>query len=123
MLLILLVVCFFVVWKVAKFLGRWESKGEDLALLKSKWETDIPAIKGSIQSMKLSLDDIAQKVNPNPVVSSSSPVNLTDIGKEIASDIKADNFIERNAKKLVALIDKQNPKKCLRCSASLFFNY
>ena len=119
-LLILLVVCFFVVWKVAKFLGRWESKGEDLALLKSKWETDIPAIRGSIQLLKITMDDIAQKVNPNAVVSSSSPVNLTDIGKEIASDIKADNFIERNAQKLVALIEKQNPKNAYDVQQACF---
>ncbi len=69
--ILLFVVAFFAIWKIAKFLGRWESKDEDVSNLKSKWDIDIPEIKGKLQAIQATLDVFMQKTPSSPVIAKS----------------------------------------------------
>lgn len=127
--ILVIVLILILVWKISKFTATWEIREKDLNRLKDKWEEDIPPMKAKMESVEKNLEKIESKWDDNishiktridhiyqkyqgkssPVVS-SSPLRLTDTGKEIAAAIDAENILKRNYDALAELIHEKKPE-------------
>ncbi len=79
-------------WKLSTFIATWKTKHQhhETALDKIEKKIDmIPAMSGKLEL-------IYNNTLRQPVVASHSPIGLTDFGKKIATNIKADGFVDRH---------------------------
>jgi|WetSurMetagenome_2_1015567.scaffolds.fasta_scaffold88164_1 hypothetical protein len=73
-----------------------EKDHSDLSKSTEKTETHIDEIRKDISYIKGSIDIINNNVNTTPLVQSHSPISLTDAGKDVADELKADELISKN---------------------------
>lgn len=79
-------------WKLSTFIATWKTRHQhhETALDKIEKKIDmIPAMSGKLEL-------IYNNTLRQPVVASHSPIGLTDFGKKIATNIKADGFVDRH---------------------------
>lgn len=70
----------------------------------------IEGLAEKVVVMGTKVDLIYQLVNPNRPVAAMSPISLTDIGKQIAANINAENLVGRNRDRLIAAVEMESPK-------------
>lgn len=92
-------------WALYK-IGKWTAifKHHDEKILK------IEGLAEKVVVMGTKVDLIYQIVNPNRPVAAMSPISLTDKGKQIAENIKANTVLQKYVAKLSPEIDAENPK-------------
>ena len=105
-LIVILILALWVTWVVSGKLGEWRTKFEH----QEKRLSGIEKLSDTVIELKTMTNLIYQQVNPNSPVRSSSPLSLTDTGKEIAEKIKADAIILKYISRLNKDVEVNNPK-------------
>ncbi len=100
--LVILVGMFFLFYKFGGFVSKWTDRDNAIKDLQKKWDKSIP-------HLQTRMDLIFQKVYSDTVTKSESPVQLTEVGKDVSEALKAEDFIEKNKEVLVKLVDKEHP--------------
>lgn len=72
--------------------------------------TSISGLAEKVIVMGTKVDLIYQIVNPNKTVVARSPINLTDLGKQIAEILKANTIVEKHNSKLLKEVELESPK-------------
>ncbi len=122
-LLVLLVIVIFMVWKLSSAITLWQYKHteHDKKLAKAGDTNDkVIALEANIGKavdfgeriirIETKLDMVFQKLSPNPFAQSQSPIALTSDGLEIAKKINVDETIDRLYSNFLALVEKKAPK-------------
>jgi hypothetical protein len=71
---------------------------------------NVERISDVVVEIKTKVDLIYQYANPNSPVRATSPISLTESGKQIVSNLKADHIFQKYATQLVKEVDQQSPK-------------
>ncbi len=86
-----------------------ESLAEKVIIMGTKVDK-IEGLAERVVTVGTKVDLIYQIVNPNRVVSSMSPISLTEIGKQIVENIKANVILQKYIQKLAQEVELENPK-------------
>lgn len=79
-------------WKLSAFITTWKTEHQHHENTLNKIEKKIDVIPEIVSKLEL----IYHNTMHQPLVASNSPIGLTDFGKKIATNIKADGFVERH---------------------------
>ena len=101
-LLLILIAAGYLIYNMGVWTQKFKNSDEKIAKIESMNEVVI--------GLKMKVDLICQSVNPNSPTRSASPISITRIGKEIALNIGAEVILKKYEKRLIAEIDKANPK-------------
>ena len=102
---VLLCVLIAIGYMLLKF-GEWKQKfvNQDNRL------AGVENISAKVIRLETKIDLIYQNTNPNKLVVSQSPLNLTDKGRDISKKIKAEEMFEKYRTKLKSEVNKSDPK-------------
>ncbi len=101
-LIIILLVSLWGVYKTSRFLGKWQKKEVELKDLRETWNRDIPYIKERV-------DMLFQHLIANSAVKTLGFAGLSDAGKNIVVAINAEGILDKNKDCLKKLINKSSP--------------
>lgn len=101
-LLLMLVLAFWGMFKVGKWTERFDAHAGRLK--------NVESVRDMVIAIQTKVDLIWQNINPNAAVKSFSPATLTDIGKQISSNIQAEDIFSNHANKLIGMVETRNPK-------------
>lgn len=87
-------------------IGKWKERFCTHENRLGKVET----LSEKIIAISTKVDLIYERTNPKPMTQSYSPISLTPLGKENATNMKADEIFERIKGTLVQLVESTNPK-------------
>lgn len=102
-LLVILGAVMWMIYKAGHIISRWTDRENSIKELRQDWNRDIPYLK-------VRLDILYQQNSAGSSLKSTSPINLTDVGKEISAALDAPGIVEKHAKTLRGLVDKANPQ-------------
>lgn len=71
--------------------------------------TDVNTLKKAIEEIRTDIKEILSKLSPNPTTGSSSPLELTDLGKDISEEIQALQWAKETAPALVNEVADKHP--------------
>lgn len=111
-LLALLVICFFLVYKVGHWSEMFSNHKERIG--------NVEAIRDIVIALNAKVDLIYQNTNPNPLVKAQSPISLTEAGREIVKQISAETIFKKHSKKLIGLVEAKSPKNAYDIQQSSF---
>jgi predicted amino acid-binding ACT domain protein len=86
--------------------GRWV----ELFKTHEKRMDGFDGLKEDVIVIKTKVDLIYQNTNPNSPIRAASPINLTDVGQEIISNLQAMEMLNKYADELKNEVDKVSPK-------------
>ena len=112
-LLIILIGLGFLIYKFGIFKGKWDAKSEDLSLLKKQYDESFPFLKERINL-------IFQHTYPKAAIKTSSPAELTEIGKKIVDSLDAPKIIEKNKQNLESFIEEEKVDNAYDLQKSCF---
>ena len=80
---------------------------------RGKWEGQVDADRTSfkefMRKIERKLDQIFDRLPPSPVTTSRSPLQLTDLGKQIAEEIDVQTWVHHFKQKIKGRIAEHNP--------------
>ena len=88
-------------YKVGKWSEKFDTHKERIGNLED--------MKDNVTKMGVKVDLIYQNTNPNPLIQASSPITLTEAGKQIVEQISAQRIFDHNAARLVSMVEKETP--------------
>lgn len=91
-LIVILILFLFFTYKI----GKWSEKFDNQEKRLSK----IDDISNRLIKVETKIDLIYQNTNAHSTIRSNSPISLTDVGKKISEDIKADEILKKYLDKL-----------------------
>ncbi|WP_036791699.1 hypothetical protein [Porphyromonas canoris] len=91
----LVLIVFVAVYKVTQVVTKIRSDHNNLTKIADKGEKNIEEIRRDLSYIKGSLD-ILMKNGANNFLQSQSPISVTEEGKRVASELKAEEIISRN---------------------------
>lgn len=101
-LLGILLCTFFVIFKT----GRWSEKFKH----HDDKITKIESLSEKVIELKTKVELIYENTNPRKTVSSFSPMTLTEMGKEIAVKLAANQILNKYISKLTSQVQEENPQ-------------
>ena len=70
---------------------------------------DVNTLKKSIEEIRTDIKEILSNLSPNPTTGRSSPLELTDLGKDISKEIQAFQWAKETAPALVNEVADKHP--------------
>ena len=127
-LLLILGVAFWVVYKIARLIAVWEDRDNELTKLRADWNRDIPPLKAKVEAqteemakfradwnrdippLQAKMNLVFQKLYADTSVKAESPTRLTEVGREIVRVLDAESVTETHLGKLRELVDQNAPE-------------
>ena len=92
----------------AYFVFKWFAKVNGYEKQIKEVNTRIDGVNDRLDGVNEHITKIYKLINPDAIVISSSPLQISDIGQEIAKQINADKMFETYKNKLMKKINKKN---------------
>ena len=105
-LLIVLMVVIALVAKVSSKLGMWTEKFKN----QDEKLSNVQKVSDTVIELKTKIDLIYHNTVPNPLLQSSSPIELTEKGIDVSKEINANTIFEKYKGKLKKSVNSKNPK-------------
>lgn len=100
-LLAILILAFISIFKMGKWTEKFTSHDRRVE--------KIEGLSEKVIELKTKIDLIYQYTNPHPMVKSMSPISLTELGKKVAEEIKANQIFSKYVSKLVQEAESKKP--------------
>lgn len=105
-LIALLFVAFYLVSKVSNLIGKWSEKSSH----QDEKIGNLSNLAKDVIVMQTKVEMIYQNTLKTPLVMSSSPLTLTNAGKEISEKIEANKILQKYISQLCSEVELTSPK-------------
>ena len=102
--IVVLGLAFWLTHYITKKVTEIKSSHNTLSESVGKMEKDIDEIRRDLSYLKGTIDIIKSPKKGEPLIQSNSPISLTEAGKKVAEELKADILIASNWDKISAMI-------------------
>lgn len=105
-LIALLILTMYFIYKA----GGWIEKYRQHEKRMDTFETDFKSLARDLHEMTVKVGLIYQNTNPNSTVRSMSPLQLTEIGRDVMENINAQEIFNKYRERLISEVDVSSPQ-------------